>query len=232
MDQHKTVKKSAARYLLILFLQRIIGLVLFIAASGTVKSMRGIVYFSLYFLISITAAMIMYRGHQETLNERGKKHKNTKSWDKVLLPVYVLLAYYGIYILAGLGIRFLWPQLSEAWMYAGIVLYLISGIFTVWPVVENKYFESTSRIQSNRGQTVVSTGPYRIVRHPGYLGILIWAASTAMIFGTLAVCLISAVIIAIIGVRTYLEDTMLKKELPGYIDYASKVKYRLIPYVW
>jgi hypothetical protein len=74
MDQHNIVKKGAANYLFKLLLQRVIGFVLFIAASGTVKSVRGV-----------------------------------KRWDKVLLPAYVLLAYFGIYFLAGLGIRFLWP---------------------------------------------------------------------------------------------------------------------------
>jgi protein-S-isoprenylcysteine O-methyltransferase Ste14 len=206
--------------------------VLFIAAAGTIMNIRGIINFLLYFTISIIAGLFMYNNHQETLYERGKKHANTKSWDKVLLPIYILLAYYGIYLIAGLGIRFQWPQLSVSWLYAGAILYLISGVFTVWPVMANKHFESTSRIQNDRAQTVVSTGPYRIVRHPGYLGIVIWGVAMIMIFGTIAIGIAAIIIIIVIAIRTYLEDTMLKHELNGYLEYAGKVKYRLIPFIW
>ncbi len=78
----------------------------------------------------------------------------------------------------------------------------------------------------------MTTGPYRIVRHPGYMGIVLWAVASALMFGTLAVGVVAGVIIVTISVRTYLEDTMLKDELPGYADYAKSVRYRLIPFVW
>jgi len=109
---------------------------------------------------------------------------------------------------------------------------LISCVFTVWPVLENKYFEETSRIQNNREQTVIKTGPYKIIRHPGYSGIVIWAIASYLMFGTLAVGIVSFVIIVIICIRTYMEDKMLKDELTGYLEYSQTVKYRLIPFVW
>ena len=226
------MKKGAVKYLVMLLVQRLLGLLLFVAGAGTIMDLRGMVNFSLYFAISIAACVVMYLGHQETLHERGQKHDNTKSWDKLLLPIYVFLAYYGIYLVAGLGVRLQWPRLPVGWMYAGVALYLVSGLFTVWPVMENKHFETTSRIQDDRAQTVISTGPYRIVRHPGYMGVVLWAAATAMMFGTLAVGIVAALIIAVIVVRTYLEDTMLKEELDGYRAYADKVRHRLIPFIW
>ena len=232
MVNNDSTKKGAVKYLFMLFIQRVIGLLFFITAAGTIFDTRGMVNFALYYGISVAACIVMYNGHQETLSERGKKQSNTKNWDKVLLPIYVLLAYYVIYLVAGLGIRFAWPQLSIDWFYGGILVYLISGAFTIWPIMENKHFESTSRIQSDRSQKVISTGPYRLVRHPGYLGILLWAISVTMIFGTLAVALTAAAIVITITIRTYLEDTMLKKELAGYLDYANIVKYRLIPFIW
>lgn len=232
MDNKNAIKQGAMKYLAMLLIQRIIGVVLFLVAAGTIFDMRGIVNFSLYFIVSIIACIVMYKGHQATLDERGKKHNNTQNWDKVLLPIYVLLAYYVIYFIAGFGVRFQWAHLSVEWMVAGVVIYIISGVFTVWPVVENKHFESTSRIQEDREQTVISTGPYRIVRHPGYMGIILWAIAITLIFGTLAVGITAGVIVFVITIRTYLEDSMLKRDLRGYLEYANKVKYRLLPFVW
>jgi protein-S-isoprenylcysteine O-methyltransferase Ste14 len=207
------------RYIFILLFQRIIGIRLFFAAAGGFKDIRGIVNVSLYLIISIVACIIMLSGHQETLSERGKKQDNTKKWDKVLLPVYVLLGYYGIYIVAGLGSRLHWDVLPIECFYAGTGIYLISCVFMVWPVIENKHFEATSRIQENRGQTVIKTGPYKIVRHPGYAGIVLWAIASYLMFGTLPVGIVGFVIIVTVWIRTYLEDKMLKNELTGYLEY-------------
>ncbi len=232
LENKNTIKQGAMKYLAMLLVQRIIGLALFLVAAGTIFDMRGIVNFSLYFIVSIIACVFMFKSHQATLNERGKKHDNTQKWDKVLLPIYVLLAYYGIYFIAGLGVRFQWVHLSVEWIVAGVILYIISSVFTIWPVAENKHFESASRIQEDREQTVISTGPYEIVRHPGYLGIVLWAIAIILIFGTLAVGITATVIVVIIIIRTYLEDTMLKRDLKGYLEYTNKVKYRLLPFVW
>ena len=231
-EQNKTKRGTINKYFFKLFLQRVIGFILFALAAGTIKDLRGIINFSMYFIISIIVCIVMYKGHQETLYEREKKQENTKRWDKILLPMLVLLTYYGIYLVAGFGVRFKWMHLSDTWLYVGILIYLISSVFTVWPILENRHFEATSRIQDDREQTVISTGPYQIVRHPGYLGIIIWAIATALIFGTLHVGITSTIIITIIIIRTYMEDTMLKKELSGYTCYTDKVKYRLFPFIW
>jgi protein-S-isoprenylcysteine O-methyltransferase Ste14 len=230
--QKDNTDKGAIKYIFMLFIQRIIGIGLFFAAAGTFGDIRGNVNISLYLVASVVAGALMLSGHRETLSERGKKQENTKKWDRVLLPTYVLLAYFGIYLVAGLGNRFHWDRLPIECFYAGIILYLLSCVFTVWPVLENKHFEETSRIQNNRNQTVITSGPYRIIRHPGYSGIAIWAIASYLMFGTLAVGIVGFVIIAIICIRTYMEDKMLKNELAGYLEYSRTVKYRLIPFVW
>jgi protein-S-isoprenylcysteine O-methyltransferase Ste14 len=161
-----------------------------------------------------------------------KKQENTRNWDKVLLPIYVLLAYFGIYLIAGLGNRFHWGRLPMECFYVGIILYLLSCVYTIWPIFENKHFEETSLAQNNRNQTVITSGPYRIIRHPGYSGIVIWAIASCLMFGTLAVGIVSFVVIIIICIRTYLEDKMLKNELSVYLEYSRKVKYRLLPFIW
>ena len=161
------------------------GLACFLSAVGTLADMRGWIYFSIYFIISIITIVIMFDNHTETLSERGKWHDNTNSWDKICVGVYVPSAFFVIYIVTGLDIRFGWSHLPTAYLYAGIVLYAISTVMGIWPVMENKHFESMARIQNDRKQTVITTGPYRFVRHPGYLSIIIWALAVPMILGSL-----------------------------------------------
>jgi protein-S-isoprenylcysteine O-methyltransferase Ste14 len=231
-SQQENNKKRAIKYIFRLLLQRIIGIGLFFAAAGGFNDIRGIVNVSLYLIVSIVSCVIMFSGHQETLSERGKKQDNTKNWDKILLPIYVLLGYCGIYFVAGLGNRLHWDVLPIECFYVGIGIYLFSCVFIVWPVIENKHFEATSRIQDNREQTVIKTGPYKIVRHPGYAGIVLWAIASYLMFGTIPVGLVSFVVIATIWIRTYLEDKMLKNELAGYLEYSQTVRYRLLPFIW
>jgi protein-S-isoprenylcysteine O-methyltransferase Ste14 len=226
------LKKQAVKYMVVVMMQRILGLACFLLAAGTLLDVRGWIYFSMYFIVSIITLAVMFNNHAETLSERGKKHENTKSWDKIFLGIYVPSAFYIIYIVAGLGVRFQWPVLSTTFMYVGATLYIVSTILGVWAIMENKHFEPTSRIQDDRNQTVITTGPYRLVRHPGYSSIITWAISVPMIFGSLFTGVVSVIIIVTVAIRTYFEDTMLKKELCGYLEYANKVKYRLIPFIW
>lgn len=231
-DGTQGLKKQTVKYIARVMVQRMLGLVCFLTAAGTISDARGWVYFSLYFVISIITLVAMFFSRAETLVERGKKHGNTKKWDKICLSIYVPASFYLIYIAAGLDIRFERSFPSTIFSYIGFVLYLISTVTAIWPIMENKHFESTARIQNDRQQTVVTTGPYRLVRHPGYFAIVIWACAVPMIFGSLSAGVVSAVILLIIAIRTYFEDTMLKNELPGYREYASEVKYRLIPFIW
>ncbi len=228
----KELQKQAAKYMAVVMLQRITGLACFLSAAGKLSHIRGWIYFSIYFIVSIITLLIMSYKHRETLSERGKKHDNTKSWDIICLCVYVPSAFYLIYIAAGLDVRFGWSYLPMPFMYAGLVLYAVSAVMGIWPVMENKHFESISRIQNDRKQTVITTGPYKLIRHPGYSAIIIWALSVPMLFGSLFSGLVSAVIIITIIIRTYLEDSMLKKELSGYSEYADRVKYKLVPFIW
>lgn len=231
-DGKQELKKQAVKYIARVMAQRVLGLACFLLAADTLSDARGWIYFALYFVISVITLAVMFFNHTETLVERGKKHGNTKSWDKVCLSIYVPSAFYLIYIAAGLDIRFGRPSTSTIFLYIGIALYLISTVMGIWPIMENKHFESTSRIQGDRKQTTVTTGPYKLVRHPGYFAIIIWAFAVPMIFGSPFAAVVSAIIILTIAIRTYFEDTMLKNELQGYREYASKVKYRLLPFIW
>jgi protein-S-isoprenylcysteine O-methyltransferase Ste14 len=226
------IRKQAIKYSLLVMMQRVLGLLCFLVAAQTFSSLQGWLYFSLYFLISIITLIVMMKNHQETLSERGKNHENTMRWDKILLAIYVPLSFYGIYIAAGLDVRYNGSTFNLLWLIIGIALFLISSVFMLWPILENKHFESTARIQQDRNQIVITSGPYRIIRHPGYSSIILWAISVPLIFGSILTAVVSSIIVIIIIIRTHLEDTMLQKELNGYREYCLSVKYRLIPYIW
>ena len=200
------IKHGAIKHIVRLLLQRIVGVSLFFVAAGTLNNTRGITYIALYLVVSLIGITMMYFNHQETLNEREQNRVSTRSWDKILLLIIWLFAFFVIYLIAGLGIRFEWNTLPIQWFYVGIALYLVSGVMNTWSVMKNKHFEGTSRIQNNREHTVITTGAYRIVRHPGYSSLVLWAIATWLMFGTLAVAIVSFILIVSICVRTYLED--------------------------
>lgn len=101
-----------------------------------------------------------------------------------------------------------------------------------WAMVVNRFFSSHVRIQADRGHTVVSAGPYRVVRHPGYAGgILAWIAAPVF-FSSYWVTIPSVAVITLTIIRTALEDRTLKEELPGYSEYTERVRYRLVPGIW
>jgi protein-S-isoprenylcysteine O-methyltransferase Ste14 len=147
----------------------------------------------------------------------------------------LLLALFGpgMLLVAGLDERLGWlPAMSPAVRWAGgIVMCLGYGLFS-WGMAENQFFSSMVRIQGERGHAVCSTGPYRFVRHPGYIGVIVYSLAAPLLLGS-AWAYIPAVLTAgVVVVRTVLEDGTLRKELEGYSEYAQKVRYRLIPGVW
>jgi protein-S-isoprenylcysteine O-methyltransferase Ste14 len=104
--------------------------------------------------------------------------------------------------------------------------------FILWAMWTNRFFSSHVRIQTDRGHYVVTDGPYRFVRHPGYAGAIVWVPATALLLGSLYALIPAAITIVLIIIRTYLEDVTLQKELPGYADYARKTRFRLVPRIW
>ena len=117
-------------------------------------------------------------------------------------------------------------------MIPGFILYISSSIFVNWAMIVNTHFEATVRIQKDRDHKVISEGPYRLVRHPGYLGAILWAIGIPMILGSFYGYIPSVVAIILFIIRTFLEDKTLQDELDGYYDYSKKVKFRLLPGIW
>jgi protein-S-isoprenylcysteine O-methyltransferase Ste14 len=134
---------------------------------------------------------------------------------------------------AGLDVgRYRWSSLGIYYAVLGLIMMVVSSVLINWAMIENPYFEPTVRIQEDRGHRVVSTGPYGIVRHPGYLSGILWMSSIPLVIGSLYTFVPVALYSALMILRTHLEDRTLQDELAGYADYAGKVKYRLFPGVW
>ncbi len=168
----------------------------------------------------------------EVIEERGRKKENVKNWDKVLTKLTVI-PLLGIYILAGFDYRLHWTQ---GWPFAihivGLALYFISSMIFTWSMVSNRFFSTMVRIQSERGHTVSSGGPYRFVRHPGYVGFIFMSLVTPLALGSVYALIASGAVAVLFFIRTAMEDRTLHQELAGYDEYAKKVKYRLLPGVW
>ena len=195
---------------------------------------RGWCYLVISFVCMFGGIMLVCKVDPELLNHRGrwKKKKDTKPWDKFLMPAYGIMGLYVLIVIIGLDIRFQWSYLGFEFAIAGIVLFIIGSILINWAMIVNTHFETTVRIQKDRDQKVITSGPYRIVRHPGYVGAILWAVSTPLIIGSLVGLVPAAITVFLLVIRTWLEDKTLRGELNGYAEYAKRVKYRLVPPVW
>lgn len=203
-----------------------------IICAGRINYTQGWIFLS----INILSTFMNYftiRENSELINERSKLGEGIKSWDKLLLGLSALI-YVITIVLAGLDSgRFRWTQTIN-WniIIAGVILNVIGQFLFLTARSQNNFFSSVVRIQKDRGHVVCDTGLYKIVRHPGYLGMIITLMGIPLI--TTSVWSIFPTLIAIILllIRTSLEDRTLKNELDGYDEYTRRTRNKLIPLVW
>ena len=175
------------------------------------------------------------RRHPGLLAERQNMEKiqSAKAWDKVLAPLMALSVSFPLVIVAGLDHRFGWSPVFPLWLIVlGFLLVSLGYAFAAWALAENRFFSSVVRIQTDRGHVVCDSGPYRIVRHPGYAGNMLALPGIVLALSSLWTLIPVAVALIIAVIRTVLEDQTLQNELPGYRDYARRVRYRLIPWIY
>jgi len=179
--------------------------------------------------------IIPARRHPDLLVERARfvEGRDVKPWDRLLMPIVGIIGPLATWIVAGLDERFVWlPVVPLALQIAAFLVVAAGSALATWAMAENRFFSAVVRIQRDRGHSVVSTGPYRFVRHPGYAGGVLAAIGMPLALGS-AWALIPGVLSAgAIAARTALEDRTLHEELDGYREYAARVRYRLLPGVW
>ncbi len=235
MPNTKRTKKENAWYLKIGakgFLALLLIIAFIFLLAGRLSYWQGWV-FSIVMVLLVVIQLIVFADKTDLVKERVKPGPGTKWWDKVFWALYAPL-FFAIVIIACLDVgRFEWsPRLPLVVYVISYLAFIFSIYLYSWAMWVNKWFSSTVRIQKDRDQQVVQDGPYRYVRHPGYVGGILMAISTSLVLGSVWGLIPAGFVVILLIIRTYLEDITLQKELPGYAKYTQKVRYRLIPSVW
>src|SRR4030095_5760932 len=215
------------------------GMMLVIASSlflpaGTLAWPAGWTFFVLMFGFTIAISLWLLRFDPDLLAERltGIGRADQKTWDKVFLAL-TAVAFFGWLAIMGLDVvRFGWSHVPR-WLQVIGSLALLASFYIFYLVFrENTYLSPAVRVQTDRGQTVVSSGPYQYVRHPMYAGFILFAVGTALLLGSWYGLLGGLILIAMVAWRAVQEERVLREELNGYRVYMKRVRYRFIPHLW
>jgi protein-S-isoprenylcysteine O-methyltransferase Ste14 len=230
-DRPNLIAGILSRFGAIVFMLALEAAILFLAA-GRLDWIWAWIFIGINLAVVLVNGTILMRTNPEIVAERGRP-KEVKNWDKAVSGLWALAQYLAIPLVAGLDARFGWTRgLGIAWNIAGAVVFTAGMTLFGWAMITNAYFSTAARIQSDRGQTVCRSGPYRFVRHPGYSGTVLQSMGTSFLLGSIWSLIPTAAAVACMVARTVLEDRMLQNELPGYKDFARDVPHRLVPGVW
>jgi protein-S-isoprenylcysteine O-methyltransferase Ste14 len=208
---------------------------LLLIAAGTTRWRMAWVYIVILLISTLGSRLIVLFRNPDTLQERANftSSEATLSWDRLLTPMIGIVAPVAIVIVSGLDYRFTWSRQFNSILQVIATVPVILGYgLAVWAMIVNRFFSSVVRIQNDRGQVVVESGPYRLMRHPSYAGSVIAGLSFPVMMGTLWAFIPTVIMIAGIVVRTHLEDNLLQAELPGYQEFSKKIRFKLFPGIW
>lgn len=201
--------------------------------AGTLTWFAGWIFLLMFFGFYLAVTLWLYKHNPGLMQERMQlSASNQQGWDRILFAAMLVFSFIWMIIMSLDAVRFHW-SLVPVWLQVlGAVILLCSFYLLFLAFRENSYLSPVVRIQSDRGQTVISTGPYHYVRHPMYMAITVFIVGTSLLLGSLYGILFGIIYVFILAQRAVLEERMLQNELPGYTDYMMQVKYRIIPYVW
>jgi len=221
-------RKIRKRMLQVVVQFLVLAAILFIA-SGRLDWMWAWAYLGVGVGILAINVLVM---SPELIAERSEIKEDVKGWDKVLGTLIGVLTL-GALVVIGLDARFGWsPRLAWVIQVVALVFFaLAQGLFS-WAMASNVFFSGAVRIQIDRDHTVATGGPYQYVRHPGYVGYITSWIATSLALGSLWGLIPAGLVMCLMVARTALEDRTLLEELDGYREYATRVRYRLLPGVW
>jgi protein-S-isoprenylcysteine O-methyltransferase Ste14 len=227
-------KKGLIAKLIIRFIAGLIfvGAILF-GTAGTFNWPEAWAYIVIQFGWSAALTVFLWKHDIELLKDRLKfTKKSAKGWDKVM--TFVSMPFYIPYlVIPGFdAVRYQWSHVPVWAKVACFILLVASFLWISWIMKENTYLSRFVEIQEDRGHKVITTGPYKFVRHPMYIGASILMIALPIALGSFYALIPGAFCVIFVLVRTYLEDKTLHKELEGYVEYAQKTKFRLIPGIW
>ena len=205
-----------------------LGLFVFIPA-GTFDWLEAWICLILVFIVFETMIEYFWRYDRELIQSRGSFNQPKEKWDIILFSS-LMISLFSVLILAGLDFRFGLSNIPELISLISLIL-VIMGLFIYFLVMkENSYLSKVVEVQED--QQVISTGPYKFVRHPLYLGNSITVIGLALSLGSLLALVPAFIFIVLMAVRLIFEEKTLEEELQGYLEYKKKVRYRLVPYIW
>ncbi len=209
----------------------LVFMALLFVPAGRLDWTLGWIYVGIIVATVATNWVCLQRWNPELIERRMRFGKWTKTWDKVwaALSAPVMIA---IYLVAGLEARGGDSSLPGTAWPLGLAIFIPGTALFTWSMVVNPFFEKTVRIQTDRGHRVIDTGPYAYVRHPGYLGFVGWILSAPLLLASAWAFVPALLTVVGLVIRTALEDRTLHAELPGYREYAARVRFRLIPGIW
>ncbi len=203
--------------------------------AGTGRWWQAWVYLGISYGASIISRVVIAIIHPDLVQERGSyaEKKDVKPWDRWLMPLVALAMPTAYYITAGLDKRFNWSDAIPMWLYLAALMLTLAGFgFSSWALAVNRFFSAVVRIQTDRGHKVIDSGPYAIVRHPGYAGGILVALMFPIMLGSWWAYVPVGIMTGFTILRTALEDKTLINELPGYAAYTQKTRFRLLPGIW
>ena len=224
MSKAQTIIRATLTILLLLAF-------LFVPA-GTFNWPEAWIFLLLYFTIVSGVLLWLKKNSPGLLKERTAPKKDYKSWDKIIMIAYTLLVIALLVVTGFDAKRFGWSDVPLLVKVLGFIGYLPAIGFAFWAMLKNAYASNVVRIQEDRGHKVCTTGPYRFVRHPMYVGVILALICIPLSLGSYYALILSALTIILFILRTSLEDKTLQDELSGYKEYAQKVRYRLFPGIW
>jgi protein-S-isoprenylcysteine O-methyltransferase Ste14 len=217
-------------------LRSAVGIALFFAVlfvpAGSLRWPQAWVFLFLY--LSAVAGFFVWTKKRDPglLKERISPHKNVKVWDRRIIRIYTFFVM-AMIVLTGLdAVRFRWSRVPLEINLVGFAGLALAMGLAFWATRENTFASSVVRIQTDRGHRVCSTGPYAHIRHPMYVGVILLIICLPLALGSFFALIPAGIIVGLFILRTSLEDRALQEELPGYKEYAQKVRFRLIPGIW
>jgi len=209
--------------------------ILLFGGAGTLNWPIGWAYLILTVGGVVLSRILVARVHPDLMAERAKsmESKDVPGWDRKLAPIISTWVPMTLMLVAGLDKRFGWTQPGSLRMLiAGTLLIAAAIVLATWAMVTNRYFSAFVRLQSDRGHRVVESGPYAVIRHPGYAAGILTNIGAPLMLGALWAFLPAILGIIVILWRTTLEDRFLHAKLAGYPDYSSRVRWRILPFIW
>lgn len=218
-------------FLQLLFFLSVFAVCLF-AAAGRLDWSAGWVFLALHAAGQIITASILMANNPGLMGERASI-KGKRDLDRVLAGAMSLFGPAAICIVGGLNLRLGWqPGIPPALQLAGIAIAAAGAALTIWAMAVNRFFYGVMRIAKEQGHAVCDAGPYRLIRHPGYMGAILFDLAAPLILQSAWAFIPAVITVIVIAARTAIEDKALQAGLDGYRDYAGRVPFRLLPGIW